>query len=231
MHLFYSSKITLSLYLSFPPCLDLSPGLLRPQYTSKSWPLTVPCSLPAHISWQQIKAKGLQEVHWHFVPESGRTPQRLFSLSLKDPLTWEKDQNRELRSAADLQKGNLSLTRSRGNEEDQGDYVCTMKFKNGVLLNRTVHVKVLQSKSKCIALYTGQLSDALTPNMTFIPCCYRTVLIYLVYFFLFNCHSEVRGSRWFVYSLFLLGFHLSAAEFIWKRPWCDIFNSVANTLV
>ncbi|XP_040021712.2 CD4-1 molecule isoform X1 [Gasterosteus aculeatus] len=137
--------------------LDLSPGLLRPQYTSKSWPLTVPCSLPAHISWQQIKAKGLQEVHWHFVPESGRTPQRLFSLSLKDPLTWEKDQNRELRSAADLQKGNLSLTRSRGNEEDQGDYVCTMKFKNGVLLNRTVHVKVLQiTSSPGTDLISGQ---------------------------------------------------------------------------
>ncbi|XP_037309296.2 CD4-1 molecule [Pungitius pungitius] len=125
--------------------LDLSPALLHPQYTSKSWPLTVPCSLSANITWQQIK-KDVQEVHWHFVPKSGLS-RRLFSLSLEDPPTWKADRNSELCPVPDPKKGDLSLTRSQGSEEDQGDYVCTMRFKNGVSLNRTVHVEVLQITS------------------------------------------------------------------------------------
>ncbi|KAK9514010.1 hypothetical protein VZT92_027501 [Zoarces viviparus] len=124
--------------------LDLSPAPLHPQYTSKSWPLTIPCSLPAHISWEQLKAKEIQDVRWDFVPESGLIPQSLYSLSLEDPLTWKADQNRGLRPVPDPKKKNLSLTRNRGTEEDEGDYVCALEFKNGVTLNRTVHVKVLQ---------------------------------------------------------------------------------------
>uniref|UniRef100_A0A8C2Z173 CD4-1 molecule n=1 Tax=Cyclopterus lumpus TaxID=8103 RepID=A0A8C2Z173_CYCLU len=124
--------------------LDLSPAPLQPQYTSESWPLTVPCSLLAHISWEQIKAKDIQEVHWYFVPEPSLSPQRLFSLSLDDPLTWEADQDRGLCPGPHPKKGNLSLTRNLGREEDKGDYVCTLEFKNGATLNRTVHVKVLQ---------------------------------------------------------------------------------------
>ncbi|KAM8869323.1 CD4-1 molecule isoform 2-T2 [Spinachia spinachia] len=136
--------------------LDLSPAPPHPQYTSESWPLTVPCSLPAHIAWQQIKEKDVQEVHWHFVPESGLS-QMLFSLSLEDPPTWKAGQNRELRPVPDPMKGNLSLTRSRGSEEDQGDYVCTMTFKNGVSLRRNVHVKVLQiTSSPGTQLISGQ---------------------------------------------------------------------------
>lgn len=137
--------------------VDLSPAPLRPRYTSKSWPFTVPCSLPAHISWQQINATGIKEVHWHFVPKPDLSPQRLFSLSLKNPLTWEADQDRGLRPAPDLKRGNLSLTRNRGTEEDRGDYVCSLKFKNGVTLNRTVHVKVLQiTYSPATELISGQ---------------------------------------------------------------------------
>ncbi|XP_068425834.1 CD4-1 molecule [Clinocottus analis] len=124
--------------------LDLSPASLHPQYTSTSWPLTVPCSFPAHISWEQIKAKDIQKVQWHFVPELGLSPQRLFSLSLEDRLTWVADQDKGLRPVPDPKKGNLSLTRNQGREEDKGDYVCTVEFKNGVTLKRTVHVKVLQ---------------------------------------------------------------------------------------
>ncbi|KAM6936413.1 CD4-1 molecule isoform 2-T2 [Lycodopsis pacificus] len=124
--------------------LDLSPAPLHPQYTSKSCPLTIPCSLPAHVSWKQLKAKEIQDVRWHFVPESGLIPQSLFSLSLEEPLTWKADQNRGLIPVPDPKKKNLSLTRNRGTEEDGGDYVCALEFKNGVTLNRTVHVEVLQ---------------------------------------------------------------------------------------
>ncbi|XP_031708615.1 T-cell surface glycoprotein CD4-like isoform X2 [Anarrhichthys ocellatus] len=124
--------------------LDLSPAPLHPQYTSKSCPLTIPCSLPAHISWDQLKAKDIQDVRWHFVPESGLIPQSLFSLSLEDPLTWKANQDRGLRPVTDPKKKDLSLTRNRGTEEDKGDYVCALVFKNGVTVNRTVHVKVLQ---------------------------------------------------------------------------------------
>ncbi|XP_045901255.1 T-cell surface glycoprotein CD4-like [Micropterus dolomieu] len=129
--------------------VDLSPAPLHPQYTSTSTPLTVPCSIPKHISWDQIKAKGIQGVHWDFIPKYGSSlfsggPQRLFSLSLDNQLTWKKDQDRELTPVPDVKNGNLSLTRNRGKEEDAGDYVCTLNFTNGVTLKRTVHVNVLQ---------------------------------------------------------------------------------------
>ncbi|XP_010733379.3 CD4-1 molecule [Larimichthys crocea] len=127
--------------------VDLSPAPTSPQYTSKSCPLTIPCSI--HVSWDQIKAKGIQEGNWHFIPKPGSslTPhgsQRLFSLSLEDKLAWKADQNRGLTTASDLTKGNLSLMRKQGREDDSGDYVCSLNFKNGLTLNRTVQVKVLQ---------------------------------------------------------------------------------------
>lgn len=61
-------------------------------------------------------------------------------------MTWKPDQARGLTPVLDPKKKDLSLTRRLGREEDRGDYVCTLKFKNGVTLNRTVHVEVLQSK-------------------------------------------------------------------------------------
>ncbi|XP_039973501.1 CD4-1 molecule isoform X2 [Xiphias gladius] len=130
--------------------LDLSPAPLRPQYTSKSMPLTIPCSIPPHISWEQIKAKGFQEVVWQFSPKSSlglihdSETQKLYVLSL-ERLRWNKtDQHRELKPVQDPQKRNLTLTRKQGRKEDRGDYMCIMKFKNGVTLSRTVHVEVLQ---------------------------------------------------------------------------------------
>nr|BCJ04133.1 T-cell CD4 molecule [Sebastiscus marmoratus] len=124
--------------------VDLSPAPLLPLYTSKSGPLTIPCSFPAHISWQQLTAKDIQEVLWDFVPRPGSSPQRLFNLSVENPLTWRPDQNRGLRPVPDPQKGYLSLTRNRGREDGSGGYECALKFKNGVTLKRTVQVEVLQ---------------------------------------------------------------------------------------
>ncbi|XP_019948709.1 T-cell surface glycoprotein CD4 [Paralichthys olivaceus] len=129
--------------------IDLSPAPSLPQYTSTSSPITIPCSIPTQISWLQIKAKGVQEVHWQFFPETSSGldsdgAQRLFSLSLKDTLSWTREQDRELSPAQDPKTGNLDLTRKLGRVEDGGDYVCTMKFENGVTLNRTIHVQVLQ---------------------------------------------------------------------------------------
>ncbi|XP_041797934.1 CD4-1 molecule isoform X2 [Chelmon rostratus] len=125
----------------------LLPPPSRTQYTSKSSPLTIPCSYPSHIPWEKIKSKGIQQVHWDFLPGStlnSGDPQRLYSLSLEEKPTWEADQDRGLNPVQNTMKGNLSLTRKQGNEEDGGDYTCTLKFKNGVTLSRTVHVNVLQ---------------------------------------------------------------------------------------
>uniref|UniRef100_A0A3Q3WS17 Ig-like domain-containing protein n=1 Tax=Mola mola TaxID=94237 RepID=A0A3Q3WS17_MOLML len=143
--------------------LDLSPAPLQPQYTSKSSPLTIPCSISSHISWEQIKAKGIQEGHWQFFQKPSSClksvdPQRLFQLSLKKPVSWSKEgEDRGLTPVSGLEKGVLSLTKKQWKVEDRGDYVCTLKFNNGVTLNRTVHVDVLQiSASPGIHLISGQ---------------------------------------------------------------------------
>lgn len=65
-------------------------------------------------------------------------------------MQWQKKQDKGLDPIKGLEKGNLSLTRNRGRGEDAGDYRCSMKFKNGAVLNSTVHVEVLQSKLKLI---------------------------------------------------------------------------------
>ncbi|XP_042345298.1 CD4-1 molecule [Plectropomus leopardus] len=136
--------------------VDLSPAPLRPQYTSKSRPLTIPCSIPDHISWGQINATGIKEVTWHFIPKADPSPQRLFYLSLGS-LTWNTVQNKGLRPLGDPKKRSLSLTKSRGTGEDEGDYICALKFKNGVTLSRTVHVQVLQITSSLgTKLISGQ---------------------------------------------------------------------------
>lgn len=126
--------------------VDLSPAPSRPQYTSKVSPLNVPCSIPDDISWEQIKARDIQEVHWDFFPKSGSNlpSERLFSLSLNNSLTWNPDQNKGLKPAKDPKTKNLSLTKRLGREEGRGDYVCTLKFKSGRTLSSTVHVEVMQ---------------------------------------------------------------------------------------
>ncbi|XP_010772635.1 CD4-1 molecule [Notothenia coriiceps] len=123
--------------------LDLSPALSRPQYTSTSSHLSLPCSLLPHISWEQIKARGFRELHWSFIPTTAPVPQRLFSLSAGGPLTWKPDQNKGLQPGTNLKKGDLSLRRNRGGKDDAGEYICALEFENGVTLKRSVHVKLL----------------------------------------------------------------------------------------
>ncbi|KAM9353498.1 CD4-1 molecule [Symphorus nematophorus] len=128
--------------------IDLTPAPASPQYTSQSSYLKIPCSFPDHISWEQIKAKGLQEGSWHFVPKPDSSPisgepQRLFSLSLEDQLTWKPQQSRGL-TLSNSKPQNLALTRNQGREDDSGDYECSLRFKSGVTLKRTVRVEVLQ---------------------------------------------------------------------------------------
>ncbi|XP_074539377.1 CD4-1 molecule [Halichoeres trimaculatus] len=148
------------------------------QYTSKSAPLTVPCSIRANISWDQIKAVDVQEVSWHFSPKSGSNlissgPHRLFYLSLKDTPTWETDQPRDVTPMPVLKGGHLSLTRKLGKDEDEGDYVCSMRVRGGITLKRTVSVKVLQiTSSPGAEVISGQqvnltcsLGELLPPNL------------------------------------------------------------------
>nr|XP_043889815.1 CD4-1 molecule isoform X2 [Solea senegalensis] len=142
--------------------VDLSPAPSHAQYTSTSMPVTIPCSLSPHITWEQIKVKGVEEVHWQFFPRqssgvSAVKAQRLFFLSLESML-FTAERNRDLRPVLRPTTGNFTLTRKQGREEDAGDYVCTVKFKNGVTLNSTVRVDVLQIMAYPGAdLHPGQL--------------------------------------------------------------------------
>lgn len=67
---------------------------------------------------------------------------------MEDPASWKVEHDRGLTPFSDFKRGNLSVTRNRGREDDRGDYVCSLKFKKGVNLNSTLHVNVLQSKLK-----------------------------------------------------------------------------------
>lgn len=127
--------------------VDFSLDPLHTQYTSESMPLTIPCSFAPRVSWEQLKARGVQEIYWQFFPKSssGHEPQKLYVLSMENTQMWNNTgKNKELKPVPGLQSGNLSLTKKRGRMEDQGEYVCIMKFKNGATLNRTVRVEMLR---------------------------------------------------------------------------------------
>ncbi|XP_023127396.2 CD4-1 molecule [Amphiprion ocellaris] len=128
--------------------LDLSP-VPSPQYTSASSSLRIPCSFPSHVTWEEIKKKGIRKIQWNFSPTPSsslisKDGEMLFSLSPENPLTWQTEQEKGLKPVQDVTKGDLSLARNRGKEEDRGNYTCSMKFNNGVTLRRTVNVEVLQ---------------------------------------------------------------------------------------
>lgn len=157
-------------YAFFPSNVDLSPAASHPQYTSKSSSLNIPCSFSPQVSWEQLKAKGILEGHWYFIPKQGSSlssvkPQRLFSLSLEDQVTWKPEQDRGLTSVSDFKMGDLSLTRRQGRADDRGVYVCTLQFKNDITLNRTVQVEFLQSKSEQFDWYTS--SSALRSDLLY----------------------------------------------------------------
>ncbi|XP_056902003.1 CD4-1 molecule isoform X1 [Takifugu flavidus] len=130
-------------------------------YTSTSSPLAVPCSVPK-ASWEQIKSLGLREGHWQFFPRSksnlvSADAQRLFTLSLEEPVSWKANQTRGLTPVSDFKTPNLSLGRTLGRADDRGDYVCTLKFESGPPLSRTVQVNVLEiAASPGTVLISGQ---------------------------------------------------------------------------
>ncbi|XP_029959001.1 CD4-1 molecule isoform X1 [Salarias fasciatus] len=129
------------------PVVDLAAP--ERDYTSTDSRLTLPCSIPSYVSWEQIKQKGVQEIQWHFSPKppsspSSDEPLRLMYLSPESSLTWTTDQGKDLKPASDATKGSLSLYKNQAKVEDRGDYTCSMTFRNGVTLKRTVHVQVLQ---------------------------------------------------------------------------------------
>lgn len=121
------------------------------EYTSTSSPLAVPCSV-SKVRWEQIKSLGLREGHWQFFPAStshlvSAEAQRLFTLSLEEPVSWKPNQTRGLTPVPEFKNQNLSLRRTLGRADDRGDYMCTLKFDSGVTLSTTVGVEVLESKS------------------------------------------------------------------------------------
>lgn len=134
------------------------------QYTSKSSHLSIPCSIPARVPWEQIKGLGLRGGHWQFFPRStshlrSSEGQRLFTLSLEEPVSWKPDQSRGLTPASDFKNRNLSLSRKKVEDGDGGNYVCTLTFDSNLTLNRTVEVQVLESKSR-LSRFPQNASDS-----------------------------------------------------------------------
>ncbi|KAM9723557.1 CD4-1 molecule [Menidia menidia] len=114
-------------------------------YTSTSSPLTIPCSVPSDIPWEQIKPL-IRDVHWHFIPKGSTSlgQQMLLSLSPKKSSDWIPHQNRGLSADEGNAQGNFSISRNKGREDDIGEYKCSMTFDNEKTLSSTIQVDVLQ---------------------------------------------------------------------------------------
>lgn len=147
---------------------------------------------------------GFQGGSWDFFPKtdsghlSDDPPQRIFTLSLGESVRWQAgDVETGLIPTSDIEKGDLSLTRSRGREGDAGNYVCKLEFNNGQSLEKTVHVHVLQS----------ELKQALTSaDFCFFALLRRPRVFHLLSGLLAarptNCHSrEVVVTRFFFFSV------------------------------
>lgn len=166
MHKFvYSKRHALILktpYFSSFPHLDFSQAPEEHHFTSESTSLNVPCNFAPYVSWEHLKARGVQIIYWQFTPKqllsSGDDPQKLYFLSEDNMQAWNNTgRKRELKPVQDLHRGNLSLNKKRGTKEDEGKYTCIVKFKDGTTLHRTIFVEMLQSKSKQIGTILAQL--------------------------------------------------------------------------
>ncbi|XP_045071290.1 uncharacterized protein LOC121560605 [Coregonus clupeaformis] len=134
--------------------MDLSPAPPQPVYTSVSSlsRLHLPCSfsIPPHLSWSDLQAKGIRGGHWTFTPSpvAGSftgVVQTLVNLSLGPPSAWVVLQNKGLDVSA-LPRNNLNLTllKKGVTEEDRGEYTCAVEFQGDITLKRSMRVEVLQ---------------------------------------------------------------------------------------
>ncbi|CAB1333587.1 unnamed protein product [Coregonus sp. 'balchen'] len=134
--------------------MDLSPALPKPVYTSVSSHsfLNLPCSfsIPPHLSWSDLQAKGIRGGRWTFTPSPAAgsftgVVQTLVNLTLGPPSAWVVLQNKGLDVSALLRNNlNLTLLKKEVTEEDRGEYTCAVEFQGDLILNRTMCVEVLQ---------------------------------------------------------------------------------------
>ncbi|MED6270368.1 hypothetical protein CHARACLAT_009457 [Characodon lateralis] len=112
-------------------------------YTSTNLPLTVPFVISPNNFVKQILSK-IRTVEWVFIPKTSSIQKTIFSISLMNGQLKNLEPHRGLRCENFTKGGNFSLYRKLSREEDRGTYNCSITFKNGFILSRTVHVEVLQ---------------------------------------------------------------------------------------
>ncbi|MEQ2313388.1 hypothetical protein AMECASPLE_001512 [Ameca splendens] len=112
-------------------------------YTSTNLPLTVPFVISPNNFLKQILSK-IGRVEWVFIPKTSSIQKTIFSISLMNGQLKNLEPHRGLRCENFTKGGNFSLYRKLSREEDRGTYNCSITFKNGFILSKTVHVEVLQ---------------------------------------------------------------------------------------
>ncbi|KAJ8289872.1 hypothetical protein GJAV_G00006270 [Gymnothorax javanicus] len=138
--------------------IELSPSSPHPIYPvqgSSTPSLLLPCSLHTRFNSLSLEMAGFEEGHWSFTPfswdvtpEEPGGPQKILSLSLHPKLHWETLQGQRVNGTAldtDSSRTNLSILRNVG--ERGGTYTCTLDFKGGVTLSRSMSVEVLRIES------------------------------------------------------------------------------------
>ncbi|XP_008429607.1 CD4-1 molecule [Poecilia reticulata] len=112
-------------------------------YTSTNLPLSIPFRITPKEFVQKIPSE-IETVEWLFTPITSSSQQTIFSFSPKNGQLKQKDPARELSYKNFTADGSFSLHKNLAKVEDRGTYNCSITFKNGYMLSRTLVIEVLE---------------------------------------------------------------------------------------
>ncbi|XP_007550244.1 CD4-1 molecule [Poecilia formosa] len=112
-------------------------------YTSTNLPLSLPFRITPKEFVQKIPSE-VETVEWLFTPKTSSSQHTIFSFSPKNGQLKQKDPARELSYKNFTADGSFSLYKNLAKVEDRGTYNCSITFKNGYMVSRTLVVEVVE---------------------------------------------------------------------------------------
>uniref|UniRef100_A0A3B3V5T3 Ig-like domain-containing protein n=1 Tax=Poecilia latipinna TaxID=48699 RepID=A0A3B3V5T3_9TELE len=112
-------------------------------YTSTNLPLSLPFRITPKEFVQKIPSE-VETVEWLVTPKTSSSQQTIFSFSPKNGQLKQEDPARELSYKNFTADGSFSLYKNLAKVEDRGTYNCSITFKNGYMVSRTLVVEVVE---------------------------------------------------------------------------------------